>query len=240
QNLLKWLDGKNHSLLLLGGEVSFGPDGFRNTPLAEVLPVVFAGGPPYQSYEGFQLQLTEKGQGHPIFTLSSDRVKDAQAWADAPPLGGMALVQRTKPGAEELIVNPRLQSDGKPVPVMVVQRAPGGGQVMVFTADTTWRWSRLARVMGQSDTLYARFWSQTIRWLAGRNLDDQRPLLTLGTDRPDYDIGQKIKIAITRQPRPDVDLAKSDLRVEITTPAGATVPLNPAPSSTNADLFQAD
>ncbi len=38
--------------------------------------------------------------------------------------------------------------------------------------------------MGQTDTLFARFWSQTIRWLAGRDLEQQRSLLTVNTDRP--------------------------------------------------------
>ena len=35
REIIRWLDGKNHSLLVLGGYNSFGPDGFRSTPLAE-------------------------------------------------------------------------------------------------------------------------------------------------------------------------------------------------------------
>src|SRR4029077_6476406 len=142
----------------------------------------------------------------------------------------------TKPGAEELLVNPRLQSEGKSLPLMVVQRAPGGGQVMVFAADTTWRWSRVARVMGQNDTLYSRFWSQTIRWLAGRNLDEQRPLLTATTDRADYDVGKKVLVTLTRQPRPDIDLTRAEMRVDVISPAGEPLPALPLKvDSTNPD-----
>lgn len=226
QQLLRWLDGKNHSLLVLGGYASFGAEGFRNSPLAAVLPVVFAPNPPYQSEDAFELTLAEKGKGHPMFTLSGDRIKDAEAWSKAPRLQGMSLVQGLKPGAEELASNPRVQVDGKPAVAAAVQRAPGGGQVLVLTIDTTWRWSRLPRVLGQADTLYARFWSQTIRWLAGRGLDDQRPPLTVSTDRPDYQVGKKVTVRLERQPNAKLE-GEPQVSAQVVPPSGEpiTVPL---------------
>ncbi len=244
QNLLKWLDGKNHSLLVLGGEVSFGPEGFRGTPLAEVLPVLFAASAPYQNYEDFQLKLTEKGKGHPIFALSSDRVKDAEAWEDAPPLRGMALVDRLKSTGEALAVHSKLRSESgakELLPLIAVQPAPGGGQVMVFAADTTWLWSRLPRVLVGNDNLYSRFWSQTIRWLAGRALDDKRSLMTVSTDKTSYDVGRKVTVTLTRQPRPDLDLSKAELAVEIIKPSGESLRLEGLRSdSTNPDVLRAE
>ena len=106
RQIVRWLDGKNHSLLVLGGYNSFGPEGFRGTPLADVLPVVFRSGPPYQSETPFRLRLSARGEGHPLFALSRDQVKDVAAWNAAPPLEGMSLVQRIKPGADDLAVNP--------------------------------------------------------------------------------------------------------------------------------------
>ncbi len=244
QQLLRWLDEKNHSLLVLGGYKSFGPDGFRATPLAEALPVVFASEPPLQSEESFHLALTDKGQGSPIFTLSGDRVKDAEAWADLPPLQGMSLVARVKPGAEELAVNPGLSVEGKPAVVAAVQRAGGGGQVMVLTVDSTWRWSRLPRMIGQSDALYGRFWSQTVRWLAGRGRDEQRPLLTVSTDKAYYDVGKRVQLRIARQPRADADVSATQVAVEIVGPDGKPLPpeQTPAPraSSGQPDVFTAE
>jgi hypothetical protein len=244
QQLLRWLDEKNHSLLVLGGYKSFGPDGFRDTPLADALPVVFAAKPPLQSEESFHLKLTDKGQTHPIFTLSGDLVKDAEAWAELPPLQGMSLVQRVKPGAEELAANPELSVDGKPAVVAAVQRAGGGGQVLVLTVDSTWRWSRLPRVIGQADTLYGRFWSQTVRWLAGRDRDDKRPLLALSTDKPYYEVGKRVQVRVTRQPRPDVDVGAAQVGLEIVGPDGKPLPpeQTPAPRAGSAqpDLFMAE
>src|SRR5262249_3132180 len=73
--LTRWLEGKTHSLLVLGGYASFGPKGFRTRPiLADALPVVFADAAEPQTEKPFVLQLTDKGKAHPMFTVSSDKV----------------------------------------------------------------------------------------------------------------------------------------------------------------------
>jgi uncharacterized membrane protein len=236
--MIGWLEEQRHALLVLGGYHSFGPDGFRTTPLADVLAVVFAETPPYQSELPFTLQLTEEGQRHPIFALSSDRVRDAASWAAAPPLLGSCLVQRAKPGAVVLAEDPKVVIDGMPAVVLAVQRYGAAGQTMVLTADTTWRWSRLPRVLGQADTLYARFWSQTLRWLSGRSLDDQRPLLAVSTDRPDYEVGKQVTVRSVRQARPGTDLSVAEVSVVITSQAGKTVPVPMASSSAEPDVFK--
>lgn len=237
QALVKWLEEKGHALLVLGGYHSFGQDGFRSTPLAEVLPVVFADKPPYQNEDPFVLQMTEEGRRHPVFEVSSDRVKDAETWSKTPQLLGSSLVQRAKPGAEVLAVNPNFVIEGKPAVVAATQRY-GEGHAMVLTVDTTWRWSRLPRMAGQTDTLYARFWSQTLRWLTGRNFDDQRPLIALSTDKPDYEVGKKVEIRVLRQPRPEVNLAGADIAVEVTGPAGKPLAVPMQASSAEPDLFK--
>src|SRR5262249_38058626 len=40
--LSKWLEGKNHSLIVLGGYASFGAKGLKGKPIADALPVVFS------------------------------------------------------------------------------------------------------------------------------------------------------------------------------------------------------
>jgi hypothetical protein len=236
QAILKWLDQKNHSLLVLGGYHSFSPRGFRDKPIASSLPVVFATADNPQSETPFILELTDKGKTHPIFTVSSDAVRSLAQWKEAT-LEGMPLVQKARPGADVLAVNPAVQVDGQPAVAVAVQRAGGGGQVMVLCPDTTWRWSRLPRLQGQSDTLYSRFWSQTLRWLAGRPLDDQRPLLSVRTEKPIYDVNKKVTVRVTRQARPGTDLAGSLVHVEITDPKGKAVPgLNPRVDSADPDV----
>jgi uncharacterized membrane protein len=243
QALVAWLDekdarkGSEHALLVLGGYRSFGPAGFRKTRLAGVLPVVFADRPPYQSEEAFRIRLTEEGRGHPVFEVSSDRVRTAQAWDEAPRLAGCSLVARAKPAARVLAVHPRITREGKPAVVAAVQRY-GAGHTMVLTVDTTWRWSRFTRVLGRADTLYARFWSQTLRWLAGRAAD-KRPLLSVSTDHIGYKAGEPVKVTVVRHPRPDVDLSRARLSVTYKPALGGrpAVVTNVKSTSADPDLF---
>jgi hypothetical protein len=234
-------DDKYHSLLVLGGYRSFGPDGFRGTPLAADLPVLFADGPPYQSEEPFRLQLTDKGRSSPVFALTGDPARDAESWAAAPALEGMSLVKGVSPAGEELAVHPGLLVDGKPAVAAAVARAPGGGQVLVLAVDSTWRWSRLPRVAGEPDTLYTRFWGQAVRFLAGRTRAEQRPPLTVTTDRPYYDLNQRVRVTVRRGP--DAGWAAKQLKLEITGPGGP-LPADrtpaPAASSGEPDVFAAE
>jgi hypothetical protein len=236
--LLKWLEGKSHSLLVLGGYESFGPKGFRtNKELSDALPVVFADAEEPQSEKPFVLKLTDKGKAHPIFVVSSDKVRSQKLWDDAPPLDGMPLVARAKPGADVLAVNPTVVVDNKPAVAIAVQRSAGGGQVMVACPDTTWNWSRLSRVLGQDDNLYSRFWSQTIRWLAGRATEDSRAMVSVRTQKPTYEVNRKVTLQLVRQRRPGADLTGARFVVDVTDPKGKAVPgLEPRVDSGDPDV----
>jgi hypothetical protein len=192
-----------------------------------VLPVVLADAEPYQTEDSFVLELTEAGQRHPVFELSGDRVRDVEQWRAAPALAGASLIKRAKPGADVLAVNPTFAN----APVVVVHRY-GAGPVLVLAVDTTWRWSRLTRVMGQADTLFARFWSQTIRWLAGRDPERKRVPVTVSTDKPDYAVGQPVAIRVERAPE-----TKGEVTVAVTAGDGQPVPVRVQASSAAPDVF---
>jgi len=235
ESLVAWVDD-GHALLVLGGYHSYGPQGFRTTPLAPLLPVVFRDNEPFQSEDPFVLELTETGRRHPVFEISGDRVKDAAMWSASPRLLGASLVQRAKQGADVLAVNPNFVGEEGPAPVVAVQRY-GAGHVMALAIDTTWRWSRLTRVLRQSDTLFARFWSQTVRWLCGREGEEDRPLIAVSTDRPDYEVGRPVTIRVERQPQPDSEAAAGDVAVELINEAGESIPVGARASSMEPDVF---
>lgn len=235
QALVAWVEGGG-SLMVLGGYQSFGPEGFRATPLADALPVVFATAEPYQSEEPFVLELTPEGIGHPIFRLSGDRVEDAAQWAAAPQLLGASLVERAKPGAEVLARNPGCLLEGEPAVVVATQRY-GAGRTLSIAADTTWRWTRLPRVLGQPDTLFSRFWSQTIRWLAGRDEAAERPPLALSTDRPDYEVGRPVAIRALWQPRPGEDGTTAEVAVAVVDERGRSQTIDVRSTSSEPNAF---
>ncbi len=226
--LIAWAGQEGHAILVLGGYRSFGPNGFAGTPLAEVLPVEFTKeGVADQADEPFTMALTAAGQVHPIFQVQSDRVRNKTLWDQAAQLAGCSLVRRAKPGATVLATNPITSVDDKPAVVVAVQNF-GQGKSMVVTTDTTWRWSRVARLKGQGDLLFARFWSQSVRWLTGRGLDDQQAPLVVTTDRPGYGDGDAVSVRIVA--RDSAAAATHALAATITNAAGRrrSVPLRPA------------
>ena len=226
--LTEWAGGEGHAILVLGGYRSFGPNGFVRTPLADVLPVEFVTQEEAdQANEPFTMDLTSVGQAHPIFQVRSDRVQNKALWDRAAQLAGCSLVKRAKPGADVLATNPITSVDGKPAVVVAVQNF-GQGKSMVVTTDTTWRWSRVARLKGQGDVLYARFWSQAVRWLTGRGLNDEQAPLVVTTDRPGYGHGEAVRVRVVSR-----DAAASEgqgLVATITNSGGRerNVPLRPA------------
>jgi hypothetical protein len=235
QALAEWVhDG--HGLVVLAGYRSFGPNGLRGTPLAEVLPVVFKTTDPLQSDDPFVLALTEMGRQHPIFEITGDRVKDGSLWSSAPHLAGSCLVERAKAGADVLAVNPGFITDGQPTPVVALARY-GSGHALVIAADTTWHWSRLTRLAGQNDTLFARFWSQTVRWLSGRQIKDERPPLVVSTNKPAYEVGKPVEIRAVRQAGADSPLATAEVGVQIVNEAGQAVLLPLRAGSSEPDVF---
>ncbi|MED5400879.1 MAG: glutamine amidotransferase [Planctomycetota bacterium] len=226
--LIAWAGQEGHAILVLGGYRSFGPNGFAGTPLADVLPVEFTEeGAADQADEPFTMALTAAGQVHPIFQVQSDRVRNKTLWDQAAQLAGCSLVRRAKPGATVLATNPITSVDDKPAVVVAVQNF-GQGKSMVVTTDTTWRWSRVARLKGQGDLLFARFWSQSVRWLTGRGLDDQQAPLVVTTDRPGYGDGDAVSVRIVA--RDSAAAATHALEATITNAAGRrrSVPLRPA------------
>ena len=236
ETLRSWVD-EGHALLVLGGYHSFGADGFRDTPLAGVLPVVFAADGLEQSEEPFVLELTQRGRQHPAFEVTGDGVKDLTLWSTAPQLLGSSLVARAKAGADVLAVNPNVQIDGQPAVVIATGRY-GSGRAMVVTADTTWRWSRLTRVAGKSDTLYSRFWSQTVRWVTGRDIEEKRSRIVVSTNRPNYEVGKEVSIRV-RRPTDLGSEAAGDVAVEVVDEAGTRIPIEIRSGSAEPDLFVA-
>jgi hypothetical protein len=83
------------------------------------------------------------------------------------------------------------------------------------------------------DCLPHRFWSQTIRWLAGRGIDDRRPLLTVGTAKTGYEPGQLVEIKVNRHSRPDIDFTNSEWALDVTGPDGKPIspPLQANPTA---------
>ena len=224
--LRTWVE-QGGGLMVLGGYQNLSAEGFGTTALAELLPVEPTGGPFEQIEQPFAFELTAEGRTHPAMFLTGNVAEDAKLWADLPLLRGVVATGRPKPAAQVLARLPGSEAhaaDGEGYVVLATQPY-GKGHVGLMAADTTWRWSRIARLTGRPDTMYVRFWSQMVRWLAKRDINNDRPAIAVSTDAPSYERGQPVRIRVRRNPAvvlPGENPDTVSMVVSITAPDGST------------------
>src|SRR5262249_14472373 len=143
---------------------------YKDTPLADVLPVEPSGVPPPEPedrIEGFSPELTPVGRLHPIFRFSPDEGENAAIWQKLRPMYWWSAGYRTKPVAEVLAVHAKEKAEGKGKRpeedrhALVVQQFVGAGRSMFFGFDETWRWR-----FREDELRFNQFWIQTVRYLS--------------------------------------------------------------------------
>ena len=215
QALLKWLDGKNHSLLVLGGYDSFGAEGLaRRRRWPTCCPSSSPRAPTPQTEKPFTLQLTDKGAGPPDLHASAPTGAEREA------VEGGAAARRHAAGAAGQAGRGR--AGGQP-------RGAGRGQAGRGAGRAARRRRRagdgvLPRHDLEVEPTAAPARARTTRstassgarrsagWPAGR-MDDTRPLLTVRTGQPVYEANkQGDGQAWSASAAPGTDLAGSRLR----------------------------
>lgn len=152
-------------LIMIGGFNSFGPGGYRGTPLADALPIELAR---FERQDaGLEAPINRDlhwwgelplvpTQPHPVITLATTG-DNAALWQSLPPLKGANKFAQLKPRARVLLETP----DRKPV---LVADEFGRGRVLAFAGNSTARWWQQGR---QAE--HRRFWRQVVLWLARRD-----------------------------------------------------------------------
>lgn len=168
-NTIRTLVESGKGFIMLGGFNSFGPGGYRDTPLADVLPVELGR---FQRQDlGFDKPISRDlhwwGElplvpvdPHPVTTLSSGS-DNATVWRSLPPLQGANKFTSLKSRSRVLLESP----DKKP---LLVSGEFGGGRVLAFAGESSYRWW-----MQGHKTEHRRFWRQVVLWLAKRDDLDQ-------------------------------------------------------------------
>ncbi|GAB4161948.1 MAG: glutamine amidotransferase [Planctomycetota bacterium] len=159
QYLRDWVE-KGGGLIALGGHNAFSHGGWRESLLAQVLPVSMSSAD-LQVDDPLVVSVAPAGKTHPIFKGIE---YDAKAQQDGKgTIGGCSAPNSVKSGAQVLL-NGR-DKNGKDYVLMAVHKF-GSGRVAAFTADTTGKSHRELVGLGY-DSPWEKFWSQSVRWLAG-------------------------------------------------------------------------
>jgi hypothetical protein len=116
----------------------------------------------------FRPKLTPFGQTHPLFRFAPDEVESARVWNELRPMLWYATGYKRKLSAEVLAVHPDRPAEGFPGEnhPIALQQFIGGGRVIFFGFDETWRWRfRLG------EEKFNRFWHQGARVLSHNRIN---------------------------------------------------------------------
>lgn len=181
--------GRGGALVLWAGPRR-SPEAWMSTPLAPLLP--FDGEAvrrPASSPQPFAVEPTALGLLSPMMQLDDSPNENLTVWRKLPRLNWLVELESLRRGARVLAEHPTEQSaEGNRLPLIVLHQV-GGGWVLFHATDETFRWR-----LGWGDRYYARYWVQTLRFLArGRLLRGDVPV-TLVADRGDYMIGEQVRL----------------------------------------------
>jgi len=193
---------KGSGLLMIGGYESFGNSDWKETKIADLLPVYLnATG---QEDRPVQIVPTLEGLRHYILRLADKDAENVEIWKKLPKLDGMTKLGAPKPGALVLAKS----ASGEPV--LVGQMQFGNGRTLAFSGDTTWRWRRTL----ESDKVHARFWQQMVFWLAKRDEADGNVVVTPDTRR--LPVGGKLGFNVKLRGKSNVEVPEKDAHFEVT------------------------
>lgn len=207
--LQQFVARRGGGLLQLGGV----DESLMDSPLADILPVelrreaelpsYLQGGPrlgDHPTGREFMVRLTGEGEYSPILRLNSRSDINRERWNKLPPLQGIYVVGRPKPGATVLMEHSDLRLHDHPLPLLSMQRY-GAGRSMLLATTSSWRWQMM---MPHDDDSHEHIWRQTLRWLAS----DAPKRLDVRLDREHYTRGEKVVVTahlLDREFHPDND-----------------------------------
>ncbi|MBI3836330.1 MAG: hypothetical protein HY288_00160 [Planctomycetia bacterium] len=209
-------------LVMLGGLHTFGPGGYQNTPLRDLLPISMDSKERQRPGDAVRsdVQLPGPlkmrpakplGQRHYLMALAEGADRE-RIWDRLPPLEGANKLGQPKPSAQVLAET----ADAKPL--LVVQEA--GGRVMAFAADSTWHWW-----MEGFDAQHKRFWRQVILWLARKDeAADGNVWIKLARRR--FGTRQRVEFTVGAQSPQGEPLENARDEAEVSLPDGTKQKIN--------------
>ena len=192
-----YLTPKQHGLLveavkqgagfiMLGGHLSFGPGGWADTPVAQILPCAIHPGDG-EIEDPVKLVPTPLGLDSFILQVGATKAETAKIWDSLPAMLGTNRFGERKLGAAVLATT--AGAAGEPV---MISMDYGAGRVIAFGGET-WVWARQTE---EGRLAYRRFWRQSIFWLSHKE-DDSENQVKLTLDRRRVGVGEKLELTAT-------------------------------------------
>ncbi|MBS0210984.1 MAG: hypothetical protein JSS27_18730 [Planctomycetes bacterium] len=188
QYIEQFVTQKGGGVVLMAGP-QYMPWAYRDTPLATLIPADLTDGQPETPATnlGYQIEPTELGNSLSSMQLGNTPQETAEIWRNLPQLYWLSQLHEWKPGARVLA---QARFDTESIPALVLQHT-GAGKVLFHATDETWRWRW--RV---GDVFFARYWVQTLRFLARSKLLGQDLQVEMAADRQQYRRGDSVRLRV--------------------------------------------
>jgi uncharacterized membrane protein len=215
---------KGAGLIMLGGLQSFGPGGYAETPLADVLPVTMdrlerqrPDGPAPKDLHlsgPVRIRPTPRGLSSFCLRLAPTPNESASLWNQLPPLTeGANKFSGLKRGAIILATSQQDQP-------LLVSHTVGDGRVLAFAGDSTWHWW-----LRGFETAHKRFWRQIILWLAKKDEATEGNVWIKLSQRR-FTPGQRVEFTVGAQAASGESVSSASFQAEIESPSGQKSPLS--------------
>lgn len=188
---------KGGSLVVVAGRNAM-PHAYRNSPLADLLPVKLTG-PGFQTAispePGCFLSTTDDGLSHVILQQADGNHESALQ--QLPQLSWWHPDCQARVGATVLayasnnraVAKPEFSEEQQRQRALMLWQRFGAGKVLQLNFDESWRLR-----YGIGDRLHHQFWGQIIRWSVNERLSAGTDLVRMGTDRTLYHAGDPIVV----------------------------------------------
>ncbi|MCH5372500.1 MAG: glutamine amidotransferase, partial [Planctomycetes bacterium] len=206
---------RGKGLALLGGYHSFGAGGYRETPLANVMPILMNRFERQDFDAPIREDLHLPGPlrfvpvpPHPIINLANESEND-DAWARLPSLSGANKFA----GVKEAAGVRTIACDDQQRPLLVVGEY-GRGRVVAMAGDSTWQWC----MHGHQDA-HKRFWRQMVLWLVGRE-DMQQDDVWIQLDQRRFAPDSRVEFNVGVKSPSGTAITGASIKVDLVSPDG--------------------
>jgi uncharacterized membrane protein len=193
-------------LLMIGGYACFGNSDWQGTPLERLLPIELNA---MGQVEGaVRMVPTEAGLRRYRYVMGlADREQESkEIWAKLQPLEGATRLGTPKKNVASILA---VTDRNDP---LLVTRDYGGGRVLAFGGDTTYRWVRSPQGLAAHD----RFWQRMVIWLARQEETESRAWVRPGTRR--LPIHTDLSFLMGLRSKGGVDIKDGKYAVEVYSP----------------------
>jgi len=230
---------------MLGGFHSFGPGGFRESPLRDVLPIEMDRTERQQFDEPIRTDVHVPGplqvvpvvwgggqdaQVHPILRLS-ENAADTQVWSDLPTLTGANRFSRLRLKPTAVVVAEA--NDAQRTPLLVVSTY-GAGRTAALAVDSTWLWQ-----LGGRGDVHRRFWRQLVLWLARKD-DTAGRRVWVRLDQRRYQQGARVNFSLGASNEQGEPIVTAEYEARVEKPDGTVESVRVVPGAENPTASFAD